>query len=140
MELIIDIPEVYYEALKQANIIISGKRSGKTLESVIYGAVGKGTPLTECEDAISRQAVMALAKEECETAIIPYKRFVKGVDALSPVTSVRPKGEWIERIVHGDNFLFCSNCDMGVDIPYHFDFCPNCGCRMRAKVESENER
>ena len=37
------------------------------------------------EDAISRQAVLALAKEECETAIIPYKRFIKGVNALPPV-------------------------------------------------------
>ena len=41
-----------------------------------------------CEDAVSRDAVIALAKEECETAIIPYKRFVKSVNALP---SVAPK-------------------------------------------------
>jgi hypothetical protein len=45
-----------------------------------------------CEDTVSREAVIALAKEECETAIIPYKRFVKGVNALPPVT---PKQRWI---------------------------------------------
>ncbi len=45
-----------------------------------------------CEDCISRKAVMALAKEECETAIIPYKRFVNGVNSLPPVTP-KPKTE-----------------------------------------------
>jgi len=47
MQIVIDIPEVYYEALKQSNIIIKGQRSGKTLESVIYSAVANGTPLPE---------------------------------------------------------------------------------------------
>ena len=45
-----------------------------------------------CEDFVSREAVLALAKEECDTAIIPYKRFVKGVNALLPVT---PTQSWI---------------------------------------------
>ena len=45
MKLIIDIPEVYYEALSKTEEIISSQRSGKTLMSVIYSAVGNGTPL-----------------------------------------------------------------------------------------------
>lgn len=45
MQIVIDIPEVYYEALRKTDEIISGQRSGKTLMSVIYDAVGKGTPL-----------------------------------------------------------------------------------------------
>ena len=45
MKLIIDIPEVYYEALRKTDEIISGQRNGKTLMSVIYDAVGNGTPL-----------------------------------------------------------------------------------------------
>ena len=45
MQIIIDIPEVYYEALSKTEEIIPSQRSGKTLMSVIYSAVGNGTPL-----------------------------------------------------------------------------------------------
>ena len=45
VELVIKIPEHYYEALRKTDLMISGIRSGKTLMSVIYGAVAKGTPL-----------------------------------------------------------------------------------------------
>lgn len=50
-----------------------------------------------CEDCISRKAVMAIAKEECETAIIPYKRFVNGVNSLPPVTP-KPKTDVLDKI------------------------------------------
>ena len=39
-----------------------------------------------CGDCISRQAVLTLAKAECDTAIIPYRRFVKDINDLPPVT------------------------------------------------------
>ncbi len=45
VELVIKIPEVYFEALKKTDVIVSGQRNGKTLMSVIYGAVAKGIPL-----------------------------------------------------------------------------------------------
>ena len=45
MQIVIDIPEVFYEALRKTDEIISGQRSGKTLMSVIYNAVAQGTPL-----------------------------------------------------------------------------------------------
>ena len=45
MQIVIDIPEVFYEALKKTDEILGGQRSGKTLMSVIYNAVAKGTPL-----------------------------------------------------------------------------------------------
>jgi hypothetical protein len=45
MQIVIDIPEVFYEALKNTEKIVSGQRSGKTLMSVIYSAVANGTPL-----------------------------------------------------------------------------------------------
>lgn len=50
-----------------------------------------------CENAISRQAVLELAKNECETAVIPYKRFVKLLNALPPVTP-KPKTEVLDKI------------------------------------------
>ena len=45
MQIVIDIPEVFYESLKDTDVIVSGQRSGKTLMSVIYTAVANGTPL-----------------------------------------------------------------------------------------------
>ena len=45
MQIVIDIPEVFYEALRKTDEIISGQRSGKTFMSVIYNAVANGTPL-----------------------------------------------------------------------------------------------
>lgn len=39
-------------------------------------------------------------------------------------------GHWIERIVRGDKALYCSECDTGIDAPYHYKYCPNCGARM----------
>ena len=45
MQIVIDIPEVYYEALRETDRIVGGQRSGKTLMSVIYDAVAVGTPL-----------------------------------------------------------------------------------------------
>ena len=54
MKLIIDIPEVYYEALSKTEEIISSQRSGKTLMSVIYSAVGNGTPLDSIKAEIDK--------------------------------------------------------------------------------------
>lgn len=46
MKLIIDIPEDYYEALRKTDMIFNnGRCNGKTLMSVVYDAVAKGTPL-----------------------------------------------------------------------------------------------
>ena len=45
MRIVIDIPEVFYEALRKTDEIIRGQRSGKTLMSVIYNAVSQGIPL-----------------------------------------------------------------------------------------------
>lgn len=45
MQIVIDIPEVFFEAIKNTGEIVIGQRSGKTLMSVIYNAVAKGTPL-----------------------------------------------------------------------------------------------
>lgn len=47
MQILIDIPEDFYEALKKTDEISSGLHSEKTLMSVIYSAVAKGTPFPE---------------------------------------------------------------------------------------------
>ena len=63
MQIVIDIPEVFYEALRKTYEIISGQRSGKTLMSVIYNAVAQGIPLPKGHgrlidaDALNRKDV-----------------------------------------------------------------------------------
>lgn len=47
MQILIDIPEDFYEALKKTDEMSSGLRSEKTLMSVVYSAVAKGTPFPE---------------------------------------------------------------------------------------------
>ena len=45
IELIVKIPEEYYETLRKTDMIFSGQRSGKTFVSVIFEAIANGTPL-----------------------------------------------------------------------------------------------
>ena len=105
MKLIIDIPDMYYDALKQTDMFISGKRSGKTLESVIYNAIGKGTPIIESEDTISRQAVLGyivndleLGDEENGADLERKMELQSSYDYIASLPSVQPKvkiGEWV---------------------------------------------
>ena len=52
MKIVIDIPEVYYESLKNTEWVISGQRSGKTFQSVIYNAIKNGAPLDDIKAEI----------------------------------------------------------------------------------------
>lgn len=45
MKLMIDIPDNIYDAIKEAQTIISGQRSGKTLLQILVNSVENGTPL-----------------------------------------------------------------------------------------------
>lgn len=47
MQIVIDIPESCYEYLRNTTAIVSGQRSEKTLMSVVYNAVAKGTLLSK---------------------------------------------------------------------------------------------
>ena len=101
----------------------------------------------EIEDAISRQAVLTLAKEECDTAIIPYRKFIKDVNALPPVTPA--ENEKVGRWVYNKNLSTCysdvytcsecgerclGSCYERIEkLP---DFCPKCHIKM--EVEDEN--
>ena len=92
MKLIIDIPEVFYEALRKTDEIISGQRSGKTLMSVIYNAVANGIPLDdlraeidgiEINGQIDEHTLFARSAEEVKNMvleIIDKYRTVKGAN------------------------------------------------------------
>lgn len=109
------------------NTAINENESAYDIGHAICMAI-KALEQEPCEDAISRQAVLALATEECETAIIPYKRFVKGVNALPPFNP-RPKtGHWIWC---GGSHK-CSNCEEYTCFSFKKPprYCPNCGAKM----------
>lgn len=89
--------------------------------------------LIECEDAVSRQAVLDVVERE------PYKG-----DALSEIEklpSVRPQeqtGHWIydrTRDWDGECKYECSECGMGSDVDYAY--CMRCGAKMVKPRESE---
>lgn len=88
-----------------------------------------------CEDAISRQAVIEIAKSSKSNWIdnsVLYKR----VNELSPVNPQPKTGHWIH-LKH--NKGKCSECHDVVLIAQMYgnaNYCPNCGARM---IESQTE-
>lgn len=69
MQILIDIPEDFYEALKKAYGMSSGLPSEKTLMSVVYSAVANGTPLPEGHGVLEEQPVLDKIRAEIETII-----------------------------------------------------------------------
>ena len=45
MQIVIDIPEEIYKKIKETNMVISGRRNGKLISSILFNAVDDGTPL-----------------------------------------------------------------------------------------------
>lgn len=45
MKIVIDVPDNIYDAIKSAQTIVSGQRSGKTLLQILVSSVENGTPL-----------------------------------------------------------------------------------------------
>ena len=111
-----------------------------------------------CTDAVSRQAVLDLVNsdwkyEGLETDIAslppvtpqPSEYFIDGVHAVGyregyKDAQKQKSGKWL--ITPMSNIAYCSECDyLFKDIPAsvveHFNYCPNCGCRMVATQESE---
>ena len=46
MKIVIDIPEHIYDAIKKAQEMVSGQRSGKTLLQILVNGIENGTPLS----------------------------------------------------------------------------------------------
>lgn len=59
-----------------------------------------------------------------------FTAFNMAIQALEqePIT-----GRWIDKDVKGHIEPYCSVCGNGLDVIYHYNYCPNCG----AKMESE---
>lgn len=53
--------------------------------------------------------------------------------AIEALEAERPKGHWIDEEVRGFIEPYCSVCGTGLDVIYHYKFCPECGADMRGE-------
>ena len=94
-----------------------------------------------CEDAVSRQAVLDLIRDENSALKDIFITHCAGEELskqINKLQSVQPKaktGHWVQREVRGDLALYCSECETGLDVYYHYSFCPNCGAEMKGEQE-----
>lgn len=142
MKLIIDIPE---EQKKMVDMLLD---LPPQVENDIVSAIRHGTPLTECEDTISRQEAVSRISDllmlELQGKRLPTWNEI--YNALCELPSVQPKAKeevWEIRTekVSDDPYYavigapYCTNC--GEYASYPSRYCPNCGTKMcGAKAEN----
>ena len=120
MKLIIDIPEEYYNCIKEIPIDTS------TADMLI---IRNGIPMDQCGDCIRRSDI-GLTDFEIIMCNGDYREGLKILlekIAAAPSVTPAPKiGHWIKCIDDsGSSYYLCSACRCGED--FKFDFCPNCG-------------
>lgn len=113
MKLIIDIHEEDYKWVCEQNMGFE-----------LYKMIANGTPLTESDDCVSREAVIKLVKkgEYDITGKTDNEMFCEEVNKLPSVQPKRDKGEWIpikslKDIPQGKEILVC-DCDGLIKIGY----------------------
>ena len=94
-----------------------------------------------CEDAISRQAVLDIAKTS-KSNWIDNSVLFKKVNNLPPVTPQPKTGHWIDIMVGDMPAQACDRCNTFYPLAYTgggHKYCPNCGRRMVEPQESEDK-
>ena len=120
MKLMIDIPDKIYETVQNG-----------TYCGTLYEELKNGTPLSESEDCVNRQAVLDLAKfdgrENLGSIIHAFD-----VEQLPPVKLAEKTGHWIDT----GSGQECSECG---EIQYGYDsfrrYCAKCGAKMEEVEE-----
>lgn len=120
MKLIIDFPDASYETVK------NGTWCGS-----LYEELKNGTPLSESEDCVSRQAVLSHKEyTETEEGWSGYTVDADIIEQLPPVTPAEKVGQWIDT----DNYYQrwkCSECGCHTR-DARPNYCSNCGTKMQA--------
>lgn len=84
------------------------------------------------DDLIKRStAIRALNREKSDWNCdynVPIDNCIKRLNKVK--SADRPQGKWVPFIT---NYYKCSLCgkEMNVYLMQEYNFCPNCGCRMR---------
>lgn len=103
-------------------------------------ALGFAEKCGECNDCISRQAVLKLQYRIDDSSTFST-RDVVNVEDIEDLPGVTPKektGYWIDKDIRGRIEPYCSVCGDSVDTIYHYAYCPNCGAKMVEQQESED--
>lgn len=122
---VIEMPELIHDMVEE-----KGTDGLIAFRTQIAGIIANATPLTECDDAVSRQVVIdAIEKEE-------YKwDALDAMKALPPVTPKHEQGEWIiKKDCEGKTrTCICPKCgeETGKYTWKNPNYCPNCGAEMR---------
>lgn len=144
--------------LLEANFEGCGKEDKAEFETefeIILTLAEKALEQEPCEDAISRQAVLAIAGDSCLDldSYEDTKEFCDDIKALPPVLPKRKQGEWIfEEVGVRTQVLKCSKCGTIIKRGENFtqeefrkyindilrekcitldNFCHNCGAEMK---------
>ena len=93
---------------------------------------------TECDDAISREAVLQKLNElDWQELYLPIHFKEHIIDELPSVTPSRRKGRWIEeRNDYGEiQGWHCDKCyeDSGFTTDCKWNYCPSCGAEMESE-------
>ena len=132
------------EALRYAIASIETDLKYDLLYEETSGQADKPTTKNDLAvDCISRADVLKLMQDNWHTHNGDWamQESMDDIRALPAVTSIRPKGHWIEQIDHEENCrtLICSNCDRPAlhdeDSIWKHKFCPHCGADMRGEEE-----
>lgn len=125
------------EAIRCLSVHSSTNGSGLCTDEQHYEAKQMAIQALEqepCEDAISRQAVLAIAGDSCLDldSYEDTKEFCDEIKGLPPVIPKQKTGHWIF-VDKAKEHAHCSECDYGnVDLfdgrPHNY--CPNCGTRL----------
>ena len=121
MKLVIDISEEVYKKAKETHDVMC--------DSVWLG-IKNGTPLSESEDCISRQAAIDAVERFIHELGIKDEPYNYSEMALSPqnvptFTLAEKAGQWIEDDDDYEYFWRCSKCNKRSDV--RWQYCPNCG-------------
>lgn len=127
MKLVIDIPDEAYDWLVNG---FPDEEDGVCLLDIVKN----GTPLSESEDCVSRQAVLEALRTIYDTHIIEtedgdeyidYNDTVYEMEQLSPVT---PQPKIAHVISDEDGNIKCSNCGSH---DCWGNYCSECGANMQ---------
>lgn len=85
-----------------------------------------------CEDVISREQVLISLDgiKDNYGGLLDVARIVREMPAITPA---RTKGKWLENEIRGSKLPYCSVCNSGLDVIYHYRYCPNCGAEMEVE-------